>query len=478
MGQSEPRPLLPLEEPHYGPAWSPDGTRIAYCRATRIEVVELASGRTSRTTLPCAEGVSWSPDGLSWVYYEEREWPMSRLRVADVASGTPRSISGPGAREPSWSADGRIAYVALTDGQYDVWTCREDGSGLRRVTDDAAREWSPVWSARRGRLYYGSNLGECPDLWSVELDPASGEVLSGPASVTRGFMGHPFTVTAARGRERLALVHEVELSQHWILRLGRDLEPLGPPLRLHVSLPFEASLPQRAPGREEWVAAAGSGGAENLHRFGAAGGAVQLTRGPHHDGAPRWSPDGATIAFHSDRSGTRQIWTVSADGQRLEQITSGIRESGFPVWSPDARRLAYRVSGEGPRVIDLAGRREDVLRAEDGFEPWSWSADGKRLAGTAGGIVIVDVESGSWTRVTDYGERPTWVGDTAQLLFTHEDRLFSWDGRAEPRAIWSTGPAHLSPGLSLGADPLEVCFTAGASKERVGLLDLDLDFKE
>ena len=475
VGAREPRRLLP----GFRAAWSPDGTRIAFCRSALVEIVELASGGVARTDVGCG-GLSWSPDGRRLVT-TERDWPTTRARVVDLSSGASQLITGPGTASPDWSADGRIAFVALEDGQYDIWTAGEDGGGARRVTEDAAREWSPVWSSVPGRLYYGSNLDESPDLWSVDLDVETGEVLSGPTRVTHGWMGYPFKMKAARERERLAFVQVSELSQHWILGLGPRSAVQGPPRRLNVDLPFDADLPQRAADREDWIVAAGGAGSRNLHRFGSAAAPVPITGGPYRDEAPRWSPDGESIAFHSDRSGGSQIWTVRADGSGLEQITRGGRGARLPVWSPDGRRLAYSVSGEVPRVVSLDDGNHDALPAEPGFEafePWSWSADGERLAGTADGIAIFDVASGRYTRITDYGARPSWIGESAELLFTHEDRVFHWDGGERPRAIWSTGPNRLATGLSLRSDGREVYFTAQASKERIWILDLDAEIRE
>ena len=51
---------------------------------------------------------------------------------------------------------------------------------------------------------------------------------------------------------------------------------------------------------------------------------TRLTRGPgRHQGSPRWSPDGRTIAFDSGQSesGHWDVWTIGSDGSRLRQVT-------------------------------------------------------------------------------------------------------------------------------------------------------------
>ena len=60
---------------------------------------------------------------------------------------------------------------------------------------------------------------------------------------------------------------------------------------------------------------------------------LELTRDQGRNERPSWAPDGRHIAFESTRSGTRQIWTMLADGSQPHQLTlQGHNES--PNWSP------------------------------------------------------------------------------------------------------------------------------------------------
>ena len=60
---------------------------------------------------------------------------------------------------------------------------------------------------------------------------------------------------------------------------------------------------------------------------------IELTRDAGRNERPSWAPDGRHIAFESTRTGTRQIWTMLADGTHLRPLTSqGQNES--PNWSP------------------------------------------------------------------------------------------------------------------------------------------------
>ena len=73
------------------------------------------------------------------------------------------------------------------------------------------------------------------------------------------------------------------------------------------------------------------------------GSAKALTRGPAWDSQPRFSPDGATIAFTSDRSGIENVWLMDADGGNARALTeekdSYVRTAS---WTPDGNYLIAR----------------------------------------------------------------------------------------------------------------------------------------
>ena len=103
----------------------------------------------------------------------------------------------------------------------------------------------------------------------------------------------------------------------------------------------------------------------------AGGEAHALTSGPAWDAQPRFSPDGTTIAFSSDRGGIENVWLMDADGGHPRPLTS--EKDAYvrsPAWTPDG---AYVVA-----------RKEDAKRA--GIPPvelWLYHREG------GGGIKLV-----------------------------------------------------------------------------------------
>jgi dipeptidyl aminopeptidase/acylaminoacyl peptidase len=80
---------------------------------------------------------------------------------------------------------------------------------------------------------------------------------------------------------------------------------------------------------------------------------VQLTRSPAGEHAPRWSPDGRTLAFLSSRDDPRevdQLWLLDRAGGEPERVTDLPGGVGDLAWSPDGRRLALIVSDPDPNA--------------------------------------------------------------------------------------------------------------------------------
>jgi Tol biopolymer transport system component len=108
----------------------------------------------------------------------------------------------------------------------------------------------------------------------------------------------------------------------------------------------------------------------------------------------RPSPDGAQIAFDSDRDGERAVYVADASGRNVRRVT-GEGFAAVPSWAPDGRHLAY-------------------VRAEDG-RPRVWN------------LWTVDLETGDTRRLTShkFGQPwgAAWFPDGEHIAYSHEDRL-------------------------------------------------------
>jgi TolB protein len=91
----------------------------------------------------------------------------------------------------------------------------------------------------------------------------------------------------------------------------------------------------------------------------------QLTSHPGADNAPTWSPTGQQIAFTSDRSGSNQIYIMSADGGPVTRIASGSNKVDKPTWSPAPfNYIAFTAEvpgGHHVRMYDFATQQVTTL---------------------------------------------------------------------------------------------------------------------
>jgi Tol biopolymer transport system component len=108
-----------------------------------------------------------------------------------------------------------------------------------------------------------------------------------------------------------------------------------------------------------------------------------LASHPADDRDPDWSPNGAWIAFASNRSGTYQIWVVRPDGSGLRQVTSDRWEKSFPAFSPDSGRILFtRARGAESDLWTVKLDGTDLRRVTNtsAFETQgAYSPDGSRL---------------------------------------------------------------------------------------------------
>ncbi len=154
-------------------------TRIAYvvkARGQFLLQIADADGQGAATALTSTEPIispAWSPDGtkLAYVSFEKKK-PV--IYVHSIASGQRTIIANfKGSNSaPAWSPDGRkLAVVLSKDGNSQIYSVNADGSGLQRLAQSSGIDTEPRYSADGGTIYFTSDRGGSPQIYQV---PASG----------------------------------------------------------------------------------------------------------------------------------------------------------------------------------------------------------------------------------------------------------------------------------------------------------------
>ena len=131
---------------------------------------------------------------------------------------------------------------------------------------------------------------------------------------------------------------------------------------------------------------------------------------------PAISPDGSSVAFSSNRTGTHQIYVLHRPSGEIRQITHGHESKFWPSWSPDATRLVFDSDRSGNQelfVVDLAAGTEQRLTTDPAFDAVSaWAPRGNLIAFDSNRRP--DGAADIWVARTDgTGQRALWSDSTS-----------------------------------------------------------------
>jgi Tol biopolymer transport system component len=271
-------------------------------------------------------------------------WPIAACAALGACSdeGTPVAEPPGGsaaAAPPAPAATERIVYSSLRPGNWDIFYFPSAGAAPRRLTDHPGLDYDAALSPDGRWVVFTSERRGNPDLYALEVG-GSGELR--------------LLVDSPAMEDQVAFSPDGS-SMAFVSTASGNAD-------IYV-LPF---APQTS------------------HALTAA---TNVTNHPGGDFRPDFSPDGARIAFTTDRdtpvSGhpifafTRQregdVYVMDRDGGNLERLTATPDWDGSPEWSADGRTL-YFYSAR-PRET-VGPPTSPILGQEGGFRIWAMDADG------------------------------------------------------------------------------------------------------
>ncbi len=135
----------------------------------------------------------------------------------------------------------------------------------------------------------------------------------------------------------------------------------------------------------------------------------ELTSGNRDDLAPSFAPDGKSIVFASNRSGSWDIWNMELNGEHLRQITKGDGDEFAPVYSPDGKEIAF-LRSQKPEArsqkdeTNFNNLQSSIFNLQ--YSLWVMKSDGSVARQVAGDIPVLSY--------------PAWNPNGKEIVFMSE----------------------------------------------------------
>ena len=338
-----------------------DGTRTVLMyqpqRATPTRLLGLVVCALSLVASACSGGAA--PSVAASI--EPQAIPSASPSMPTEHASTPPPIiaSAPTSSIDPATLTGTIAFSAGTWPQVDVYVVKADGSGLRAVTDDPAKDFDPSLSPDAKRIAYRHQTDDdlTSEIYVIGADGSNARNLSNADGADWGPAWSPDGNRIAWNSDAVAADIGFDLSLIAPDGSGRVVVQPG----VFVEYPAWSPDGTRIAFMSQEPSASGSDPDYNIYTMTTDGlDVTRLTDNPGQDGWPAWSPDGSTIAFSTTRDDCRNtqvegclrsgdigpvhtLWLMDADGPRQRRVTTDYAQ--LPDWSPDGRYLVYESPG-------------------------------------------------------------------------------------------------------------------------------------
>jgi Tol biopolymer transport system component len=433
------------------PAWSPDGSQIAFIRTgAGIYLISPLGGQERRLTDAHAHSVAWMPDGKSLLasIQETRASPYSIFQVS--MSGEMRKVTSPpatgqvevaGDRSPAVSPDGQtVAFERHANAAPDLYVSPVTGGEARRLTNDLRQMGGLLWINTR-EILFSSNRAGGQTLWRIAADGRS-EPQRIPG--VEGDASFPAIAYPAKSPARVA--YQRTTLDYNIWRMGVSVPENGPARIVAASAPVIASTrtdtgPRFSPDGKRIAFASDRNGYMEIWVANSDGSnATQLTTLASRSASPSWSPDSEKIVFDSLASGNSDIWMISAEGRLPKRLTTNGADESKPSWSRDGRWIYFWSHRSGAtqvwKIPSTEPYKPAVQVTQNGAYDAIESVDGKRLYFTKAqtGLWSLPVEGGQEALVLE-SVRTGWWEVTDKGVYFVSDRVIQFFSFANHKLI-------------------------------------------
>jgi Tol biopolymer transport system component len=308
------------------------------------------------------------------VHYRMRQTLGMRL-ASLLLSGLVVLAGCGGASRPVLQLDAvggqQIAFASDSDGDWEIFTMRPDGSQLRRLTNNGAYDWAPTWSTDGSRIAFTSNFLEGKtqtvksevngkevwteievvgdqEIWLFDLAGWDSEPITDNSIALEG--GTAWSPDGSR------IAFHSDLDESGVFEIY-SMKPNGTDQLKLTDLGGTSWDPSWSPDGQHIVFASLSG-IWGMYIVGADGTGLRSLESAGEGWKPSWSPSGDQIAFASNRDGNWNLYVMEPDGTNVVNITHNEGNSSEPTWSPTGDQIAF--------ASDRGGKMEIFIMDADG----------------------------------------------------------------------------------------------------------------
>jgi len=134
------------------------------------------------------------------------------------------------------------------------------------------------------------------------------------------------------------------------------------------------------------------------------------------------------VAYHSNRDGNAEIYSIHADGTNETRLTENDAEDRFPSWSPDGSEILFQSDRNGESFIyQMNADGSDVRKIPNtqGGNYAKWSRDGSKIAFFADvdgntEVILINPDGSDWQNLSSHpstDETPSWTEDGTIIAF-------------------------------------------------------------
>ncbi|MEO6057517.1 MAG: protein kinase [Gemmatimonadales bacterium] len=187
---------------------------------------------------------------------------------------------------------------------------------------------------------------------------------------------------------------------------------------------------------------------------------TQVTLDPGLEIEPALSPDGRLVAYAAGPIGAMRLFVRQLEGENTIPITAGVLgDLRKPRWSPDGARIAY-LSGRGIEVVPALGGRSRLLAEgvpPDTASDVAWSPDGTQIAYRIGDTLYRRAAEAKEPATVVTGayqpHSPSWSSDGRWIAFVSGNREFA---SSIPTQFGNIAPSSIMVSPAEGGAPVPV----------------------